>query len=209
MNMPGPYKQVNVKAGSGCQIDPLSSLENVVLGRGVRIANGVQLWNVVIGDGSKLSRNVTFYSSDAKRPVHIGRSAWISFGVFGEGTGGEIRIEDYAVVAHSSTILTSSGPGEVSPILRELFPDQTGPVVVGPHSWIGAHCLLLPDTVLLEGTVVAANSVARKATYEPWSVYGGSPARLLKKLDPGAVAAARQRWQAGQQTAREAEPYPL
>lgn len=196
MNDSELFKRVNVRAGDGCEIHPACSLENVVLGKGVRVANGVQLWNVVVGDRAKISRNVTFYTNSADQPIRIGVACWISYGVFGEGTGGEISIGDHSVVAHSTTLLTSSGPGLNSPILVRLYPDQFGSIRVGPHCWVGAHCVLLPDVALPEGVIVGANSTLKAARYEAWSVYGGSPAKLLKRLEASAVAAARAEWAA-------------
>jgi len=189
-------KRDNVTAGANCQISPQASLRNVVLGDNVRVADGVQLWNVVVGGDSKISRNVTLYSNVAERPVLVGKWCWISFGVFGEGTGGEIKIEDHVTIAHLSTILSGSGPGVNSPILSQLYPDQLGPVVIGAHSWVGAHCLILPEVVLEEGVVIAANSVV-KTRCESWSVYGGSPAKLLKKMPANMVEVARSRWRTG------------
>ena len=185
------YEQLNTQKGRQCQIDPLSRLENVVLGDAVRVANGVQLLNVAVGSRTKISRNVTFYSTDAGRPVRLGENCWISFGVFGEGTGGRIEIGDYSVVAHRTTLLTSSGPGKQSPILEKLYSAEYGSVLVGPHCWIGAHCVVLPGVTLPEGVVIATHSTVRKACYESWAVYGGSPARLIKRLDRCVIEEAR------------------
>jgi acetyltransferase-like isoleucine patch superfamily enzyme len=194
MNWNELYKRVNLQAGPDCVISPFCSLENVVLGNGVRIADGAQLKNVIVGDHTKISRNVTFYSAIPDRPVRLGNHCWFSVGVFGEATGGEIRVGDYAVVAHGTILLTSSGPGEQSPLLNQIYPVQLGAVIVSAHSWVGAHCVLLPGTELAEGTVIAANSLVPGGQYGSWSVYGGNPARRLKPIDPAAVRAAKANW---------------
>ena len=188
------HKQIGVQAGPDCVISPFCSLENVVTGSHVRIDDGVQLKNVVIGDDTKISRDVTMYSPNPERPVRIGSHCWISAGVLGEATGGDVRVGDFVVIAYRTTILTSSGPGPRSPILNQIYPVELGSVQVGDHCWVCAHCLLLPKTLLGEGVVVAANAVVTGGDYAGWSVYGGSPARRLKTLDPARVAEAKQRW---------------
>jgi len=186
------FRRLNAKIGQSCDISPFCSLENVIIGNNVSIRDGVQLKNVTIDRDTKIGRSVTLYSSEAERPIRIGRSCRIMYGVFGEATGGEIRIGDFGVVAHYTTILTSSGPGAQSPIMGVLFPTKTGSVFVGTHSWIGAHCLLLPGVSLEEGVIIGANSFLPEKKYEAWSVYGGSPAKLIKKIDGQQVDAARQ-----------------
>ena len=190
MNASG-FQHVNVVAGEGCEISPHASLENVVLGRGVTVRDGAQLKNVIAGDFCRFSRNVTLYSPDESRPVRIGKSCWFSHGVLGEGTGAEIAIGDYVVIAHGTTLLTSSGPGTISPLMNILYPVECAPIALGRHCWIGAQCVLLPGARLEEGVVLGANSMAPGKLLEAWSVYAGSPATMRKRIDPARVQEAR------------------
>ena len=185
------YKQTNVAAGQDCEISPFCSLENVVLGDRVRIAAEVQLKNVVVGSNCKISRRVTFYSPDPQRPVRIGHHCCFMFGVFGEATGGEMRIGNHTGIAHNTVLLTSSGPGPNCPILESLQPAELGSIIIGNHCWIGAQSLLLPNVELGEGCTIGGNSLVGHGRYKPWSVYFGSPVRLLQIHDAAAVAAAK------------------
>jgi|GEM_PF-3195592 len=191
MDINNLYKKINVKQGIGCEISEFCSLENVSLGDHVRLGDGVQLKNVVIGDGSKLGVNVRLYSPDALRPVKIGRECHLAYGVFGEATGGEIIIDDYAVVAHRTIFLTSSGPGKGNPVMAALYPEQQGSIHAGKYCWLGTQCTVLPGSLLAEGVVLGAHSLATGGDYEAWTVYGGVPAKVLKKLDPIKVAQAK------------------
>jgi acetyltransferase-like isoleucine patch superfamily enzyme len=186
-------KRINVEAGEGCEISPYCSLENVVLGRGVAVRDGVQLKNVVAGDGTRFSRNVTFYSLDPARPVCVGRECRFGHGVLGEATGGEIGIGDHVAIGHYSVLLTSSGPAP-GPVMTLLYADTTGPIRVGAHGWLGAHSVVLPGVRFEEGVVLGANSLAAEERYEAWSLYGGSPARLLRRLDRQRVEEAIRQW---------------
>ena len=51
-------------------------------------------------------------------------------------------------------------------------------VTVGDRVWLGPRVTVLPGTRIGEGTVVAAGAVAR-GVLEPFSLYGGVPARRL------------------------------
>ena len=188
------YKRINVVEGPACDISEYASLENVVLGKGVRIGEGVQLKNVVIGDSTKISVNVRFYSRDPNRPVRIGKSVWLSYGVFGEATGGEIQIEDYVTIAHATKLLTSSGPGKNNPIMDYFYPEEDGDIYIGKHSWIGTDCLILPNVRLPEGNVVGTHSFLRgSVAYKPWAVYMGIPAEFKKDLDPERIFTAKKK----------------
>lgn len=185
------YKKINVCHGIGCEISEFCTLENVNMGNNVRIGDGAQLKSVVIGDGTKIGVNVRFYSPDPERPVRIGHHCWLSYGVFGEATGGEIILEDYATVAHRTVFLTSSGPGKNNAVMDALYPEKRGLIRVGKYSWIGAQCTLLPGSLLGEGAVLGAHALALGGAYDVWTVYGGVPAKVIKKIDPEKVAWAK------------------
>jgi acetyltransferase-like isoleucine patch superfamily enzyme len=179
--------QKNVVCGNDCSIHPLADLENVVLQDNVQIGRGVHLHNVRIGSNTKISNNVTIYTHSPDLVVEIGSNVWISAGVFCEGTGGKIIIEDHAVVAHFTTILTSSGPGGRNPVMESLFPTQLGNVFVGRYSWIGAHSTFLPGAVLIEGVVIGSNSLVRRGRYEAFTIYAGTPAKIIRTIDKAQV----------------------
>ncbi|PIR93541.1 hypothetical protein COT99_00015 [Candidatus Falkowbacteria bacterium CG10_big_fil_rev_8_21_14_0_10_43_10] len=191
MNLNSLFKQINVRRGENCEVSDFCSLENVTLGNNVRIGDFVQLKNVLIGDGTKVGVNVRFYSPDPARPVKIGRECWLSYGVFGEATGGEIIIEDYAVIAHRSVLLTSSGPGEKNSVMDAIYPRQQGSIHIGKYSWAGAQCTILLNAFLEEGVVLGAHTFAAGDRYRAWTVYGGSPAKILKNIDPARVDRAK------------------
>lgn len=185
------YKRINVTVGKNCQLSDFCSLENVVLGDDVIIADGAQLKNVIIGNASKLGRNVTLYTGNENVPLRIGNHCWLSYGVFAEATQGEIIFEDYATVAHRTILLSSTGANTKNPAMHAIYPEHGGPITIGKCAWVGAQCTILPDVIIEEGAVVGANSLLREGTYEAWSVYGGTPAKFLKKIDSHLVQKAK------------------
>jgi len=57
------------------------------------------------------------------------------------------------------------------------------PVVMEKFSNIGTNAIVLPGSTLREGVLLAAGSLLIGDT-EPWGVYKGNPAVLVKKIDP-------------------------
>ena len=57
------------------------------------------------------------------------------------------------------------------------------PVVMEKFSNIGTNAIVLPGSTLREGVLLTAGSLLIGDT-EPWGVYKGNPAVLVKKIDP-------------------------
>jgi len=56
------------------------------------------------------------------------------------------------------------------------------PIIFEDFATLGVNCTVLPGVTLAEGTIVGANSLITSDT-EPWTIYGGSPAKPLGKRD--------------------------
>lgn len=68
------------------------------------------------------------------------------------------------------------------PIGRQLGNHQ--PVAIGAGSWLGHGVIVLPGTTIGRNVVVAAGSVVRGVVPDN-AVVGGSPARPLRRFEPG------------------------
>ena len=74
--------------------------------------------------------------------------------------------------------------------LREPLAEISGDVMIGDYSGIGANSVIMPDNQIPIGTVVGALSfVPSRFPFEPWSVYAGTPIRLVKSRDQQSVLA--------------------
>lgn len=60
------------------------------------------------------------------------------------------------------------------------FPLVSFPTTLGDYSWVCARAVVQPGVSLGEGAVLALGSVATR-NLEPWTVYGGVPARQIKR----------------------------
>lgn len=66
----------------------------------------------------------------------------------------------------------------------------TGDVTMGNFTAVGSNSVIMPDNEVPEGTVIGALSfVPPRFKFKPWSVYVGSPVRLLKARNEVAVRA--------------------
>lgn len=68
------------------------------------------------------------------------------------------------------------------PIGEQWGPHQ--PVSIGAGTWVGHGAVILPGTQIGRNVVVAAGAVVR-GTVEDHAVVAGSPARVVRRLEPG------------------------
>jgi putative colanic acid biosynthesis acetyltransferase WcaF len=59
------------------------------------------------------------------------------------------------------------------------FPLVAFPISIGPYAWICARATVQPGVSVGEGAVLALGAVASQ-NLQPWTVYGGVPARKIK-----------------------------
>lgn len=57
---------------------------------------------------------------------------------------------------------------------------STAPITIEDDVWIGANTIILPGITIGKGAIIGANSLVNK-NVEPFSIIGGSPAKLIKK----------------------------
>ncbi len=65
-----------------------------------------------------------------------------------------------------------------------------GDVTFGPYTAAGANSVIMPGTIVSEGTVIGALSfVPAHSELEPWSVYAGVPVRRVRERNRANVLA--------------------
>jgi putative colanic acid biosynthesis acetyltransferase WcaF len=87
-----------------------------------------------------------------------------------------VIIEPYATVSQYAFLCTASHDYTI----KEM-PLVTAPIRIGSRAWVAADVFIGPGVMIGEGAVVGARaSVFRNV--EPWTVVGGNPARIIKKI---------------------------
>jgi acetyltransferase-like isoleucine patch superfamily enzyme len=56
------------------------------------------------------------------------------------------------------------------------------PIRVGHHCFVGTRCVMLGGAVLPDYSVLGAASLLNRSLEEPFALYAGSPAKLVKEL---------------------------
>ena len=113
-----------------------------------------------------------------EKGVSIGKNSWIASG------NGKIFISKECLFGPRVTIVAQNH--SVSPVSSDSFlpwerDSEPNDVYIGMRCSIGANVTILPGVSIGNYAVIAANSVVN-LDVEPFSIYGGVPARLLKNM---------------------------
>jgi putative colanic acid biosynthesis acetyltransferase WcaF len=95
------------------------------------------------------------------------------------GDGAEIY--NQALISIGSHAVISQGAylcGATHDAHDPAFPLIASPITIGARAWICARATVMPGVTVGEGAVLALGAVATR-DLDPWSVYGGIPARKL------------------------------
>ena len=164
------FKKVgsNVHISKNCTI---VGLNNISIGNNVRIDGNV----VMIADEGFLSIN---------NCVHIGANSYLS-------SSGGITIKDFVSISPGTYFFSASddynGSGLTGPMVpKELLSVTRSPIILEKHSLIGSGSRILPGVKVGEGVSVAALSVVNKSL-DPWSLYGGIPAKKIRSKEKRAL----------------------
>ena len=83
----------------------------------------------------------------------------------------------WVTITDNSHGMTDYETLQTVPILRKLY--SKGPVTINDNVWIGDKVTILPNVIIGEGSVVAANSVVTR-NVPPNSIVAGNPAKVIK-----------------------------
>jgi putative colanic acid biosynthesis acetyltransferase WcaF len=126
---------------------------------------------------AKISRDVNIYASVkiwAPWNLEIGKYSTIGprADIYNQG---KIVIGNHSIISQKSYLCASTHDYNVS-----HYPLIKMPISIGDHVWIAADAFVGPGVKIKSGAVIGARS-AVFANVSEWSVYGGNPAKFIKK----------------------------
>lgn len=134
--------------------------------------------HVAIDKGVYCSTNI-----DIGDYVHISPYVTIIGGVYGQFVA-----KGFNNIMAGARIICGSDRFDSSGLFGAMIPDHLKgrqiikPVIMEEFSNIGTNAVVLPGSTLRQGVLLTAGSLLMGDT-EPWGVYKGNPAVLVKKID--------------------------
>jgi putative colanic acid biosynthesis acetyltransferase WcaF len=132
----------------------LLKLFGAQLGESSDVRGSARVWyppHLHLADRALLAERVICYNM---APISLGRAALVSQG------------------AH-----LCAGTHDISSATFQL---TARPIVIGAQAWIAAEAFVGPGVEVGEGAVLGARGVAFRSL-DPWMVYGGNPAKPIKR----------------------------
>lgn len=103
------------------------------------------------------------------------------------GADSLLIMEDFSAIATGSRIICASDDfkrGFTCPFIPIKYRNVINkPIILRRFAVVGVNSVIVPGVEMAEGSVLGANSLLLQDT-EPWTVYGGSPAKPISVRDP-------------------------
>lgn len=152
-------------------------IENIHLGSNIEIDPSSTVNNIIIGDHVRIAKQCSIFGSPDNL-LKIGAYSYVGMNAIIEGFNEQIIIGSHVSIAPNVYIMSGSGPN-ASVTMERIFPIVKAPVSIGDHAWIGAGSVIMPGVELGRFCVVAVNSFVNKS-FPDFSIVGGSPAKVIR-----------------------------
>jgi acetyltransferase-like isoleucine patch superfamily enzyme len=159
------------------------------LNRFRRISQLVLCDKVYIGNRNAFMTAADEYVSKvrgANSQLHVGVDSYI-IGPHHFDVHAPIRLGSSVTIAGRGSSFYTHG------IDYELACLTAEPITIGENSYIGAHVLFVPGASTAPNTIVGMGALVTKPFDEEFVLIAGSPARVVKQLDPCAAWFTRER----------------
>lgn len=155
-------------------------LQNISLGSHVWVDPTASINNVLIGDDVVIGKKCIIFGGEEKL-LEIGSHSRIGMYAKLMGYTAKLKIGSHCSIGPMCILLVDSGPSS-SPRLLTKYPIGEAPITVGGHCHIGPSCYLFRGVSIGECSVIEPNSFVSRDV-PPFSVYGGSPAKFIRKVE--------------------------
>ena len=136
---------------------------------------------VQFGDNVKVTKECLVNGSE-NHIVKIGDEVILAMYSVIDGTHADITFGNNSGLGQHSMLISHWEIPESSKISK-LFPVKAAPIIVGSDTWIGSGCIVAPGVTIGRCCIIASNSYV-DSDVPDYSIFGGSPAKLIRKIDP-------------------------
>lgn len=162
--------------------DELAQLGLHSYGQNVKISRFARIYSpnlISIGDNVRID-DFCILSGHIALGSHIHISPYVV--LYGANV---IELEDYTGISARCTIYSAMDDFNGDYLVGSIHDDRMrnvtgGKVILKKYSQIGAHCVVFPNVIIGEGSVVGSCSLVNKSL-ERWGVYWGIPATRHKE----------------------------
>lgn len=184
-------------------VDPAARYPQITWGEGCRVlcpprVKCLPSARIVCGDRVVLNSNPDGYHAGMAFPVTLIADRPGAVITIGEGSRlhgcclhacSTITLGRKCLLAAGAQVLDAHGHTTEMRYarLRTQIADAPEPIEIGDYCWLGLGALVFKGVRLGEGCIVSAYSVVTRGTYPPFSLIAGTPARVVRTLDPAEV----------------------
>lgn len=121
-----------------------------------------------------------------RKKIDINKDVRVNDNVFIHGAGG-VTIKENVTLSYGVTILSTGydiSNWDINKI-RKLHKDKS--IVIGKNVWVCANVTILPGVKIGDDIIIAAGSVVTKDLIESGYIYGGVPAKKIRKIIEGEI----------------------
>lgn len=162
-----------IELGTGARIGHFNLIKGLSL---FRLEDSATIGHLNWISGYPRHRSQRFSSSDRMPSLEMGRHSALTQ-CHRLDCSDAIVIGDFSIVAgYGTQVLTHS-------INIEKSQQEVQPVRIGAYTFVGTRSVLLPGSVLPNYSVLAAGGVLANAYQDEYYIYGGVPAKPIKKLN--------------------------
>jgi len=158
----------------------MSALD-IKFGKNVNIHPSTECNHIELGDNIKIGKECTVVGSENHK-VKLGSGTILGMYVLIDATQADVIFENNVSIAQHNVIVSHWNVAPDSKI-SGLFPVKAAPIKIGENTWIGSSCVISPGVSIGRCCIVASNSYVDEDIPD-YSIYGGSPAKFIKKIDP-------------------------
>jgi acetyltransferase-like isoleucine patch superfamily enzyme len=154
---------------------------NILLGNNVWIHPTASFNNVRLADNVRIGAKTTLFGRPANI-LSIGQGSVIGDMTILNGFSAQLSIGEHCTIGALCHFIVDTGP-TASPKLLVKYPISEGPITVGNHCVIGHGTMVIAGSSIGDCAQIMPNSFVN-GHVPSYTVYGGSPARLIRHIDP-------------------------